>query len=365
MKALLVYGTRPEAIKLAPVAQALGVDARNTIVTVATGQHRHLASQAATALGLATDRDLDLMLPNQTPTQVISAVLGALPQVFSEEHPDVVIVQGDTTTAAATALATFHVHLPVAHVEAGLRTGDMEQPFPEEMNRRLIATVAQLHLAPTEAARSNLLREGIAEEDIVVTGNTVVDSWHDTARRARPPAGFTANPDCDLIFLTAHRRENLGAPLKRIAEAARTIADRGNVQLVIAGHLNPQAKAAFDGLSGHNAVDLLPPLAPEEVAWLLTRSRLLLTDSGGLQEEASTVGTPVLVLREVTERPEVLDAGLGLLVGSDTHRIVTEATRILDRPEVHEKMAGARQLYGDGHAAERIAKAIVDRFGGR
>ncbi len=363
MKVLVIYGTRPEAIKLAPVAHALGaIRPTISVVTIATGQHREMAAAAAATAGLSTQRDLDVMTPNQSPDQVMAATLTALPAVLEEEHPNVVVVQGDTTSAAAAALAAFHARVPVAHVEAGLRTGDIERPFPEEMNRKLIATLASLHFAPTPAARSNLLAEGVRDEQVLVTGNTVIDSLRRTSRFSRCPPGFELAKGRRLVMVTAHRRENIGAPLDRIALAIGRIAERSDVQVVVAMHANPRVRESMLPLGDCDAVDLLEPLAHDEVAWLLSRCHLLLTDSGGLQEEASMMGVPVVVVREVTERPEVVDSGLGVLVGTGTERIVDEVCRILDDADVHRRMAVPRDLYGDGRASERIAAAISERF---
>lgn len=363
MKVVVVFGTRPDALKLAPVVRALEASPGVEVKTVSTGQHRDLAARFAAAIGLRTDVDLGIMQPNQSPNEITRAVLEQLPPVLRSEPPDVVVVQGDTTSAAAAALAAFHLSLPVAHVEAGLRTGRMDQPFPEEMNRRWISLVARLHLAPTETARSNLESEGVDPRCIALTGNPIVDELKRSEARARRPA--CAGPDGrHRILVTAHRRESWGEPLERIAGAVQTLAARADTTVIVARHPNPKARTPFDRLASGPEATVVEPLGHDEIAWLLPRCRFVLTDSGGLQEEAAALGTPVLVAREVTERPEILETGIGFLVGSDPDRIVSEASRLLDDEAAYAAAQGPRSVYGDGRAGERIADALRERFGG-
>jgi UDP-N-acetylglucosamine 2-epimerase (non-hydrolysing) len=362
-----VFGTRPEAIKLAPVVAELRFRVGIDCTVAVTGQHRELLDEVLDLFGIVPDHDLDIMTAGQTPSQVAARVLGAIDGLLAKTEPDWVLVQGDTTTAMAVALGAFHGRVRVAHVEAGLRSHDRLRPFPEEVNRRLVGMVADLHFAPTRSARDNLLAEGVAEADVVVTGNTVVDAFLDVAGRPFEPAGtpLAGLPldDGRLVVLTAHRRESFGPPLREAFEAVRELAGRyGDVRIVYPVHPNPDVQGlAREVLGGVDRVHLVPPLDYRRFAGLLARATLVLTDSGGIQEEAPSVGVPVLVLRDVTERPEAVAAGTARLVGTAAGRIVAEAARLLDDPAAHAAMARAGNPYGDGRARVRIADALEAR----
>lgn len=366
IRVLSVIGTRPEAIKMAPVIRALAARPREIeSVVCATGQHREMARQALDLFGIAPDHDLDLMTPDQTPTQVAARLLARIEPLLDDLQPDWVLVQGDTTTVMATAIAAHHARIRIGHVEAGLRTGDRWNPFPEEMNRVLTDHLSDLCFAPTVGARDALLREGIADDRILVTGNTVVDALQWIAALPWQPDADLAPllaDDADLVLVTAHRRESFGAPLERICAALRqlALASEGRWRLVYPVHPNPQVlgpvRRALEGVPG---VTLLPPLGYLSLVNLLKRARLVLTDSGGIQEEAPTFGAPVLVLRETTERPEGIAAGVARLVGAAPERIVAEALRLLTDDVAHAAMARAANPYGDGRAAERIVEAVI------
>lgn len=372
MRVLFVVGTRPEAIKLAPVIRELfrrsgespGVVEPRVCVTA---QQREMLDQVLRIFEVVPDHDLEVMEDDQTPTQVASAVLDRLEPVLRAERPDWMVVQGDTTTVAAAALAAFYARVPVAHVEAGLRTHDKWRPFPEEINRRVAGVIADRHFAPTEQARRNLLREGVAAERILVTGNPVIDALQWAARQpfdARA-SGLAERcperPGARLILVTAHRRESFGAPLEEICRALRQIAAlHPDVQIAYAVHRNPQVSGPVHRLlEGVPSIVLLPPLDYLSFVHLMRRAYVVLTDSGGLQEEAPGLGKPVLVLRDVTERPEAVEAGTAKLVGTSGERIVSEVARLLSDESEYARMARAVNPYGDGHAAERIADALL------
>ena len=368
MRVLSVLGTRPEAIKLAPVVRELARRPGLVSRVCLTGQHREMLAPILGLFGMHPDVDLAVMRPNQTPTQVASAVLAGLERVFADERPDWILVQGDTTTVAAAAWAAYYARIRVGHVEAGLRTGDKWQPFPEEVNRRIASVVADLHLAPTEQARQNLLREGIDPAAIVVTGNPVIDALHWASEMPCDLSqGALAQLDWGkrILVVTAHRRENHGAPLRQICLALREIATaHPDVVIVYPVHPNPNVTGPVYELLGQvPKVVLLPPLDYMPFVHLLKRSYLVLTDSGGIQEEAPGLGKPVLVLRNVTERPEALEAGTARLVGTEQASIVREAGRLLDDRGDYASMAHAANPYGDGHAAERIVDALLARGG--
>jgi UDP-N-acetylglucosamine 2-epimerase (non-hydrolysing) len=370
IRILSVIGTRPEAIKMAPVIRALAArpDAVESIVC-STGQHREMLRQVLEPFGIMPDHDLDLMTPSQTPTQMAARLLARIGPLLDDLRPDWVLVQGDTTTVMATAIAAHHARVRIGHVEAGLRTGDRWNPFPEEMNRVLTDHLSDLCFAPTVGARDALLREGIAAERILVTGNTVVDALQWIADLPWQPDADLApllSDSADLVLVTAHRRESFGAPLARICAAIRelALAARGRWRLIYPVHPNPQVQGpVYEALQGIPGVSLLPPLDYLSLINLLGRARLVLTDSGGIQEEAPTFGAPVLVLRDATERPEGVAAGVARLVGTDTQRIVAEALRLLTDDAAHTAMARAANPYGDGRASERIVEAVVG--GGR
>ncbi|HLH23992.1 MAG TPA: UDP-N-acetylglucosamine 2-epimerase (non-hydrolyzing) [Chloroflexota bacterium] len=380
MKVLTVFGTRPEAIKLAPVVRALEARAADSgvhSVVCVTAQHRQMLDQVLDLFELRPDYDLAVMEENQTLAGVAAAVLARLEPVLRAVRPDWVLVQGDTTTVAATALAAYYAGARVGHVEAGLRTGDKWRPFPEEINRRVAGVVADRHFAPTARAQANLLREGVAAGQIVVTGNPVLDALRrvvdlpppEDARAILAQTGLdgaapqaAASAPRRLVLVTAHRRESFGAPLEAVCAALRDLAARyaGAVQVVYAVHPNPHVREpAYRLLDGVPNVTLTPPLTYSALAHLMKRAALVLTDSGGIQEEAPGLGVPVLVLRDVTERPEAVEAGTVRLVGTDRGRIVAAASQLLDDPAAYARMARAVNPYGDGHAAPRIVAALL------
>jgi UDP-N-acetylglucosamine 2-epimerase (non-hydrolysing) len=368
LKVLSVFGTRPEAIKMAPVIRALETRPDQFVSRVCvTAQHRQMLDQVLALFHISPDYDLDIMQQGQSPTQVAAAVLQHLEPILKAEQPDWVLVQGDTTTVLAAALAAFYAGAKVGHVEGGLRTHDKHQPFPEEINRRVASVVADLHFAPTKRARANLLREGIADTDIWVTGNTVIDALHIAANMAYDPAGGPLQNvpwDRRIILVTAHRRENFGQPFEQICLALRDIATQYSetVHIVYPVHLNPNVQEpARRILGGIPSITLTAPLDYLPLIYTLKRATLVLTDSGGIQEEAPSLGKPVLVLRAVTERPEAVEAGTVRLVGAERVRIIDWTRRLLDDPAEYAKMARAINPYGDGHAARRIAELIISR----
>jgi UDP-N-acetylglucosamine 2-epimerase (non-hydrolysing) len=366
-KVLVILGTRPEAIKMAPVVYELRKQPQRFLPKVCvTGQHREMLDQVLRLFGIVPAYDLNVMRENQSPTQVAAAILRDLEPILQHEQPGWVLVQGDTTTVIAASLAAFYARVRVGHVEAGLRTGDKWQPFPEEINRRATSAIADLHFAPTAWARDNLLREGIPAGSIRVTGNPVIDALHIVSRmpydlRAGPLAAIPW--DRRILLVTAHRRENLGRPLEEICAALLDIARAyvDDVHLVYPVHLNPNVQEPVHRMLGDVPnITLLPPLDYLPLVYLMKRCYLVLTDSGGIQEEAPGVGKPVLVLRNKTERPEGVDAGTVCLVGTRGEAIVREARRLLDDGAAYRSMAQAVNPYGDGHAAERIVEAILE-----
>ena len=356
MKLLVVVGTRPEAIKMAPVIRRLREQAGADVLVCATAQHRQMLDQAFTLFGITPDIDLDLMRPDQTPNELAARVFAGLDPVLAREAPDWLLVQGDTTTAMGAAIAAFHRRVRVGHVEAGLRTGDFQHPFPEEMNRRVVDLVSDANFVPTRRAARALAAEDVPEAKIHLTGNTVVDALLEIAGREGELA------EEDLVLITAHRRESFGEPLERIVRAigrlARSFPATRFVHVI---HPNPNVRTAVRKNENLPNVTLVEPLDYLELVRLMRRSRLILTDSGGIQEEAPTFGKPVLVLREKTERPEGVEAGLALLVGTDEERIVEQAGILLSDGAARRRMAGRANPYGDGHAAERIAAILLGR----
>ncbi|MBP7786733.1 MAG: UDP-N-acetylglucosamine 2-epimerase (non-hydrolyzing) [Longilinea sp.] len=367
---LNIFGTRPEAVKMAPVVLQLAATAGVESRVCVTAQHRQMLDQVLSVFKIVPDIDLNLMRPDQSLADLTAGILTHLDPVLKFEKPDWVLVQGDTTTVMTTALLCYYNRIRVGHVEAGLRTDDKWQPFPEEINRRIAGVVADLHFAPTQHARRNLLREGVPDERIVVTGNPVIDALQQIVTHPMPtetqelldqtgirPGGRR------LVLVTAHRRENFGKPLADICEALRGLAEQysDSIHLIYPVHLNPNVQQpVYQLLAGVPNITLLPPLDYLPMVHLMKRATLVLTDSGGIQEEATGLGVPTLVLREVTERPEGLEAGVLKLVGSDPARIVRESARLLDDPDAHAAMAQAANPFGDGHAAERIVKALVN-----
>lgn len=360
---LCVVGTRPEAIKMAPVILALKNEPWVNIRVLATAQHRHMLDQVLNFFGVEPDIDLDIMRPNQALTTLTARLLLALDDVLQAERPDAVLVQGDTTTVMAVAMACFYHRIPIGHVEAGLRTWDMQNPFPEEMNRVVAGRLAKWHFAPTENARQNLLREGVSDNDIVVTGNTVIDSLLRVAARDLPPSAIL-DPTKRLILMTAHRRENFGEPFERICRALLTLLDRNpDVQVLYPVHPNPNIRETAHRLLGqHSRVVLCEPLDYLPFVAAMKRAYLILSDSGGVQEEAPALGKPVLVLRHETERPEAVAEGMVKLVGTNFDNIVSEAQLLLDDESAYQAMARGVSPYGDGHAADRIVEVLRNYF---
>jgi UDP-N-acetylglucosamine 2-epimerase (non-hydrolysing) len=360
---VFVLGTRPEAIKLAPVilvARRRTCDFRVTVIN--TGQHQDLCCAALAPFGISPEFDLGIMDVRQTPTDVLARTLERLPSVLGSASPDIVLVQGDTSTALGAALCAHHLKIPVGHVEAGLRTDRRYCPFPEEMNRRLISPLASYHFAPTERAREHLLREGIPDSSVLVTGNSVVDALYWLRDKAARPAGLpTQEFSGRVLLLTCHRRENHGAGIRSICLAVRDIVTQcPDVHIVFPVHPNPNvAQDVFDLLRDQSRILLIPPVDYPELVWLLQKATLVLTDSGGIQEEAPSFGKPVLVLREVTERPEGIEAGVARLVGTDRRSIVEATLQLLENSDAYAAMSKAVNPYGDGHAAQRILDFVA------
>lgn len=364
MKILSVFGTRPEAVKMAPVvkllAQTSGLESRVCV----TAQHRQMLDQVLGLFEIKPDYDLDLMRADQSLAKLSTAIFTNLDPVLEDFKPDWVLAQGDTTTVAITSLLAYYHHIRFGHVEAGLRTHDKWQPFPEEVNRRIAGVIADLHFAPTEWAKQNLLNEGIANNIIKVTGNTVIDALQFVSTQPEP-AEITQLVTAKLegkklLLVTAHRRENFGEPIENICHALLELAKRGDVEIVYPVHLNPNVQEPVHRLL--NAVDhitLLPPLDYLPLVHLMKHATLILTDSGGIQEEAPAFGIPTLVLRDVTERPEGVAAGTMKLVGTETSFIVQEAKRLLDNPAIYAEMAKAVNPYGDGYAAKKIIQSLL------
>ncbi|MEQ6250928.1 UDP-N-acetylglucosamine 2-epimerase (non-hydrolyzing) [Sulfitobacter sp. HNIBRBA3233] len=371
MKVLVVFGTRPEAIKMAPVVQRLKQTPELVTHVCVTAQHREMLDQVLTLFGIVPDFDLNIMKPGQDLTDITSAILLAMKDILAQGGYDRLLVHGDTTTTMAAALAAFYAQVPVGHVEAGLRTGDITAPWPEEMNRRVVGRIADLHFAPTPTARAALRAENVAETDIHVTGNTVIDALHqivarfdsDTTLDAQMRARFDMiDPARRMILVTGHRRENFGQGFEDICTALRDIAAASDVQIVYPVHLNPNVQAPVRRILGDSAdVHLIDPQDYLPFVWLMKQAHIIVTDSGGVQEEAPSLGKPVLVMRNTTERPEAVEAGTVRLVGTDADTIRREVTRLLDDPAAHAEMARALNPYGDGQAAERIADALMAR----
>jgi UDP-N-acetylglucosamine 2-epimerase (non-hydrolysing) len=366
---LVVFGTRPEAIKMFPVVHALRADPRFTVRVCVSAQHRGMLDQVLAIAGIQADHDLDLMRPDQTLDGLTAALLTGLGRVMDAEKPDWVLVQGDTATAMAGALAAYYRQIRVAHVEAGLRSHNIYHPWPEEVNRKIIGTIAALHCAPTETAAAALRAENGNPATIHVTGNTVIDALQWITGRIAQDATLAAGLD-DLaarfagrriIGVTSHRRENFGGGLEAIAQAIRTIAERPDVALIFPVHPNPNVRRVMDeGLAGLDNVAMIEPLDYPHFARLIGLSEIMLTDSGGVQEEAPALGKPVLVMRETTERPEGVEAGTARLVGTDPARIVAEIFTLLDDKHAYNAMARAHNPFGDGHAAPRIMELIAN-----
>jgi len=370
MKTICVFGTRPEAIKMAPLVLALAADDRFDAKVCVTAQHREMLDQVLNLFAIRPDFDLDIMKPGQDLTDITTAILQGLKGVFAQFKPNMVLVHGDTATTFAATLAAYYQQIPVAHVEAGLRTGNLYSPWPEEANRKLTGMLARLHFAPTNTSRDNLLAEGILAEHIVVTGNTVIDALLGTVRRldtdpalraqAAAPSAFL-DPSRKLILVTGHRRESFGGGFERICQALAQIArQHPGLDIVYPMHLNPNVRGPVNRLlSGIDNIHLVEPLDYLPFVHLMSRAHLILTDSGGIQEEAPSLGKPVLVMRDTTERPEAVAAGTVKLVGTDIARIVAEVQSLLANDTDYRRMSRAHNPYGDGQACHRILNALL------
>ena len=370
MRVLVIIGTRPEAIKMAPIIKQLSREPDVHYRVCVTSQHRELLQQVLDTFDIVPDYDLDVMTENQTPSQVVATIIERLSPVLRRDRPDWVLVQGDTATVMAAALAAFYAKIRVGHVEAGLRTGDKWQPFPEEVHRRITAVVADLHFAPTPRAKHNLIKEGIPSHVVLVTGNTVIDALHWIISHPPPRRVIQLLEKMKviphgrrLILVTAHRRENFGAGIRSICTALSQIArEFPDVAILYPVHPNPHVKGpVYELLGSIGNVFLVPPMPYDELAHLMRHAYFIVTDSGGIQEEAPGLGKPVLVLRSVTERPEGVQAGIVRLVGTESQRIVREVSKLLTDEQAYEQMARAVNPYGDGKAAERIVDALLGR----
>lgn len=371
MRVLSVFGTRPEAIKMAPVVLGLAGDQRFEGRVCVTGQHREMLDQVTDLFGIERHHDLKIMRAGQNLTQVTTAILEGLQTVLAQEKPDIVLVHGDTTTTLAASLAAFYARIPVGHVEAGLRTGNMDSPWPEEGNRKLTGALARLHFAPTTTSRDALLCEAVPAQNIYVTGNTVVDALLNIKTRIESTPALDSQfqqsfdflePSRRMVLVTGHRRESFGDGFERICAALARLADQfTDLDIVYPVHLNPQVQEPVNRILGQRAnIHLIAPQEYLPFVYLMNRSEIILTDSGGIQEEAPSLGKPVLVMRDTTERPEAIDAGTVKLVGTDTDKIVAEAARLLTDRAAYQAMSFAHNPYGDGQATARILDAIAE-----
>ena len=364
-KVMLVFGTRPEAIKMCPLARELrSRPAEFDTVVCVTGQHREMLDQVLQVFDVRPDHDLHVMRPGQTLFDITSDVLLRIRKVMEHEEPDAVLVHGDTTTSFAAALAAFYLRIPVGHVEAGLRTHDLYSPWPEEFNRQAVDVVSRWYFAPTETSRRNLLDEAKPDEQIFVTGNTGIDALRHTVREGYSHPELDWASDSRLILITAHRRENLGEPMHRMFRAIRRVMEeRTDTKAIYPIHMNPQVRrAAHEELDGFGRLRIIDPLEVVDFHNFMARSHLILTDSGGIQEEAPSLGKPVLVMRDTTERPEGVEAGTLRLVGTEEETIYREFSLLLDDPTAYEMMSHASNPYGDGNASKRIADVLARGF---
>jgi UDP-N-acetylglucosamine 2-epimerase (non-hydrolysing) len=368
MRVLSVFGTRPEAIKMAPVIQALERDPDFDSLVCVTAQHRDMLDSVLNLFSITPDYDLDVMKANQNLTYITTAVLNGLTKIFKQANPDRILVHGDTTTTFAASLAAFYANIPVGHVEAGLRSGNIHAPWPEEMNRRLADTICDMLFTPTASSRLNLINSGFSNESIFVTGNTVIDALLHISQRLDNKnylenefhAKFPKlSSEKKIILVTGHRRENFGKGFASVCNALRQLASRSDIEIVYPVHLNPNVKGPIEQQLGHSDhIILTPPVDYLPFVALMKRADIIITDSGGIQEEAPSLGKPVLVMREVTERPEAVEAGTVKLVGTDTEKIVSEATRLLDDKNAYREMSVAHNPYGDGNASIRILEEL-------
>ena len=368
-KIMPIYGTRPEAIKMAPIVRALQSSEHFDCEVTVTGQHREMLDQVNELFGIVPDHDLNIIQPRQTLNGVLTRTVNGLDELFTAQKPDAVIVQGDTTTTTAGAMAAFYSGIPVIHAEAGLRSFDLFSPFPEEANRKMTSQITSLHLAPTSQSKANLLRESLPEQDIVVTGNTVIDALLEVAQKqvpfSDPQLEEAAASGREVLLVTTHRRENQGAAMEGVGRALARLADAYPQKLIVLpAHRNPVVREAIlPALAGHSNVIVTEPLPYGEFTRLMNLATVVLTDSGGVQEEAPSLGKPVLVMRENTERPEAVDAGTVRLIGTDEKRVVQEVCNLFDSVESYRAMANAVNPYGDGQAAARTVAAVAEMFG--
>ncbi|MCK6214902.1 UDP-N-acetylglucosamine 2-epimerase (non-hydrolyzing) [Micrococcus luteus] len=374
LKIMPIYGTRPEAIKVAPIVNVLKADNRFSCFVTVTGQHREMMDQVNEIFDIVPDADLNIMRPKQTLNGILARTVEGLDELLQREKPDAVVVQGDTTTSTAGAIAAFYLGIPVVHAEAGLRSGDLFSPFPEEANRKITSQIASLHLAPTSISRANLERESVPLDTITITGNTVIDALLSTVEKRIPfsdPQLLAlaerrgADEDSRVLLVTTHRRENQGDAMRGVGRAlARIAAQHPTLTVVLPAHRNPVVReAVLPALEGLENVVVTEPLAYGEFTRMMDLADVVLTDSGGVQEEAPSLGKPVLVMRDNTERPEAVTAGTVRLIGTDEERIFTETSRLLTDPAAYEEMANAVNPYGDGRAAERTVAAIAELLG--
>ncbi|WP_235485671.1 non-hydrolyzing UDP-N-acetylglucosamine 2-epimerase [Streptomyces roseoverticillatus] len=362
VRAMLVLGTRPEAIKLAPVARAMALSPLFEPLVVTTGQHREMLHQMLDMLRVPVHTQLDVMRERQQLSTLTARLVDGLGEVVRSERPDLVIVQGDTTTALTGALAAFYERVPIAHVEAGLRTGVLDNPFPEELNRRLIGRMARWHFAPTQRAAAHLTAEGVPGAEVFTTGNTVIDNLLWVLEEGTGRSLFRTR--LRRVLVTLHRRENQGAVMRSMGRALSRLADRGDVEMVLPLHKSPAVREALlPELTGHPHIEITEPLGYLDFSATLAACDLVLTDSGGIQEEAPTLGKPALVLRTTTERPEAVEAGAARLVGTEPEAILEAAVHLLDDPAAYARMAAAGNPFGDGHATDRIIAQLAEDFG--
>ena len=370
LKVLTVFGTRPEAIKMAPLVKALHTETQIESIVCVTAQHREMLDQVLDIFDIQPDFDLDIMTPGQSLYDVTAKILLGMRDVLEDTKPDWVLVHGDTATTSAVSLAAYYQRIPVAHVEAGLRTGNIYSPWPEEINRRIAGVIATHHFAPTNGARDNLLAESVTPSSISVTGNTVIDALFTVIKKIDKNAKLQADldahlpsidPDKKLILVTGHRRENFGSGFERICMAIKRLAKRGDTQIIYPVHLNPNVQGPVETiLSDVEGVHLIEPLSYLPFVRLMSRAHLIITDSGGVQEEAPSLGIPVLVMRDTTERPEAVDAGTVRLVGTDMEKIIHEANTLLDDTNAYAEMSKTQNPYGDGHAVPKIIDALLN-----
>lgn len=368
-KVLIVFGTRPEAIKMAPVVKAFQNSHQFHTKVCITAQHREMLDQVLQFFDISVDFDLNLMKPNQNLYSLTGDIINGLKLILEEFIPDFVFVHGDTTTTMAVSIAGFYSGAKICHVEAGLRTFDKYAPFPEEINRQITGRIADFHFAPTEQSKKNLLKENILEEDILITGNTVIDALLDAVEKVKSIDNeqikildSLIKKDKELILVTGHRRENHGEGFLNICKALRKIVEDNNVQIIYPVHLNPNVQKPVNAiLSGIENIDLIAPLPYESFLWLMEKAKIIITDSGGVQEEAPSLGKPVLVMRDTTERPEAVEAGTVILVGTNVDKIVKETTMLLDDTEKYQRMSQLHNPYGDGNASKRIVEFLINK----